>query len=104
LIAGRRGRAARDPRPPGRAALPYGWVVVAALSVTETVTWGIVAHARPGARRRPPRPVRDLAPDGAAMAATLYPSVFTAMATSLVAAAIAVFAAGADASSARAPL
>lgn len=28
-------------------ALPYGWVLVAVLSVTETISWGIVYYAFP---------------------------------------------------------
>jgi MFS family permease len=31
----------------GARAIPYGWVIVAALSVTETVTWGIVYYGFP---------------------------------------------------------
>ncbi len=27
--------------------IPYGWVIVAALSVTETVTWGVVYYGFP---------------------------------------------------------
>src|SRR5207247_9804511 len=31
----------------GSREIPYGWVIVAALSVTETVTWGIVYYGFP---------------------------------------------------------
>src|SRR5262249_59388591 len=31
----------------GSRQIPYGWVIVAALSVTETVTWGIVYYGFP---------------------------------------------------------
>ena len=41
------GRASPETLRLGARAVPYGWVIVAALSVTETVTWGIVYYGFP---------------------------------------------------------